>query len=356
MNCRPFTHALTIATALALAISSSALASAHDSVPRETAGWSAHPLSGCGLPSTMHTPPDGYLTLSALKSAPVPMSSHSSVIQKAVQVHARWLTSTTCGARSDRVHTLPPRRGSQQPHALPPSNNWAGYQASTVDGESATAAEATWTVPKVSAIPPDDQTGYSSMWPGIGEGTNGDELIQAGTESNVPCDLLTCSHDEDMWYEMWPAELEYVDFGVAVAGGDQVGTEAEYSPDLNQATFILCNYTNKVCDSKTQTPPVPPDASVEWIVERPCVGNHFPVLEPFGTVTFTKALAYSNSYRKTVFQTGADSIDMGTGPNGTITMAATGPDTAGDGSSFSVTWKRWGPYSPYDGQGCKEKG
>ncbi|GAB3589002.1 hypothetical protein GCM10027579_29400 [Calidifontibacter terrae] len=148
-----------------------------------------------------------------------------------------------------------------------------------------------WVVPKLLS-----HTGttnnYSSIWPGIGSGTNtSNELIQAGTEQDAVCNAAACAdgtwHQSNyFWFEYVPGANQLVPTNFPVGTGQSVF--AEVSDLHGEAIYDLCNVSTNRCVEFTSTHGTPGD-QFEWIVERKTVSWGLPPLANYGSVALTNA-------------------------------------------------------------------
>jgi hypothetical protein len=141
------------------------------------------------------------------------------------------------------------------------SKNWAGNVA---DGDTYTEAYAEWTVPKANSTGK-GTTAYSASWVGIGQGNSKTyPLVQAGTESNY-----TGSAHYTIWHEVWPQEATSVNYGFSVSVGDTVFVTIQFAED-GQASMTADDFnTDKEQTASDTLTGSQPDATAEWILERP---------------------------------------------------------------------------------------
>ena len=173
--------------------------------------------------------------------------------------------------------------------------NWAGY---VLQGQTYTSVSGSWTVPSVSCG--SDAGSVSSTWVGI-DGFNEQTVEQTGTYSN--CVIFTNSFGA--WWEMVPTDSVQQGINEPVSPGDQMtasvvfqGTPGFYFLDLsndgNGNNKDQWSFTTEQFDADNPT-----NTTAEWITEHTSTAPFSFPLAPFGSVTFTSAVA-------------------GTGPAGTI--------------------------------------
>jgi Peptidase A4 family len=226
------------------------------------------------------------------------------------------------------------------PHNETLSNNWSGY---AISGDSYTAVQATWTVPKVSyqSYSGSPKVEASSAWIGIGgSAENDDSLIQIGTMQ------AAASSGEDQyfaWYEVLPAtEVPISSKNYPVKAGDTVTATIECtaacgSYALSTWTLTLTNpgrwpkpYSITMQYASSMT-------SVEWIMEVPCLKDcatseaGIAYMPNFGSTTFT-AISVNNA-----------NPNLARSPNGIILKDPNGnarstPSDPVGGNSFTVSF------------------
>jgi Peptidase A4 family len=305
-----------------------------------------HEVTGCGRAMTLYTPRTSAAGLpgSALGE---PGGPHS-ILAVAAQHHVRWLSALDCRAtRSQNRFPATPRHV-----AAATSGNWSGYADET--DAPPNYAQMYWTVPHLGPVSGLGQTDYSSIWPGIGSGGDG-ELIQDGTEQNVSCQVIidgctTGSQTDYFWIEAFPAEAQEEVTNLTPNPGDSVAAAVYWSSSTG-AEFTLCDFTQNECLTGSQSVPAP-DIWAEWIVERTgqCYTRggdvSLPPLAPFGTVNVTGAgydetplgdLEYTIPEEATTIE--YDMYDA----DGTQLDSTSGLGSGG--SSFSVTWDNYGAAS-----------
>jgi hypothetical protein len=245
-------------------------------------------VHGCGKPVTLVTPAHagGALPGRALGLPDGP----GSVLAAATQRHSRFLHTISCAAHRTKP-TKATRRGGS------PSVNWAGW----IDAvPSPNYVQATWHA----ASPCCDEHSFdtSSIWPGIGSGTHGTELIQAGTEANMSA---SGHRTLFLWFELYPEEAQQQIKNMTVRQGDKISVSASYNASAAPgATFVICNVTRNVCVAANQRSKRP-DGQAEWIVERTsvCDGHilTYPPLASIGPVKLSGARYDLNGDGKAAF-------------------------------------------------------
>jgi hypothetical protein len=181
------------------------------------------------------------------------------------------------------------------------SPNWAGNEA--VDG-TYTDAEMNWTVPSIYA----QYNAYSSIWPGVGHGTgSADQLLQAGTAQQYPCDGNGWCYY--WWMQVYPMSSSGFDMG-PVYPGDTFFAHVIYSATQNTALFHVIDGTQGwnqswyVCAAGYYNPCTLGAnkclcATAPFIIERPGVSTsgvcYFYGLADYGFVEITYAKAANSS-------------------------------------------------------------
>lgn len=140
------------------------------------------------------------------------------------------------------------------------SYNWAGYVARVA---SPGYVQAQWRVPRACCA--HEGTNYTSIWPGLGNGRNGTELIQAGTEQDVSAGGRGTDY---FWFEMLPDEVQQRITNLVPRPGDLVSASAAYRNGT--ATFVVCDLTTRKCAFGSRKTPRPANQA-EWMLERTAV-------------------------------------------------------------------------------------
>jgi Peptidase A4 family len=159
-----------------------------------------------------------------------------------------------------------------------------------------------WTVPNAySPNPADGNTYYSSAWLGIdGDGSN--DVLQAGTETDVTGNGPATSY---AWWEWFPADSMGIS-NVPFAPGDAAALII-CSTGPTTAFFGFGNMTSKIFTSFAVTAPDKTTLvgnCAEAIVERPTVNGVLAELPRYGENFFDAALAVTHS---------GNVFDLGTG-------------------------------------------
>lgn len=117
--------------------------------------------------------------------------------------------------------------GTRQQH----SRNWSGASISARDGLMLTDAIGSWTVPAVTAPPPDDDY-RSSTWIGLdGQRSYLDATLpQIGTAQRVKRDAGSVTHTTKAWVQWWPAFPELIIPSFPVNPGDVMGSWVRVIP------------------------------------------------------------------------------------------------------------------------------
>jgi Peptidase A4 family len=233
-------------------------------------------VKGCGEPVTLATPARAGAALPG-RALGLP-DGPGSVLAAAARRHSRFLKTLKCAAHRTEPTKARRRRASG-------SLNWAGWVDNT---PSPNYVQATWQA----ASPCCDEHSFdsSSIWPGIGSGTGGTELIQDGTEADMSA---SGQRTLFLWFEVYPAEFQQQIKNMKVRLGDKISVSASYNASAAPgATFVICNVTRNVCLAANQRSKRP-DGHAEWIVERTsfCDGRTltYPPLASIGPVKFSGA-------------------------------------------------------------------
>lgn len=274
--------------------------------PAHAAGSSPEPTAstltaGDGCPANSATiVPNAEALASAGARALLPVGvdasdaallDESPVIQRALAEGVSWVADTGCEV-TDVATVVPPDDDSKDPGTdststvASSSYNWSGYRLRGLDYDHSYYNQASmiWSVPNAVWEGTGDISA-TTIWPGIGTGKAGDELFQAGTESQyVPNGLGGGTKTYYAWWEIVPDEPTEVKFsGFPIAAGDEVGSIV--TVHANGIVLLdVCDYTVGDCVEKQ----VNVDAidilaqQAEWIVERPQLSPGFTELSNFG--------------------------------------------------------------------------
>ena len=208
-----------------------------------------------------------------------------------------WLGSTGCtqtlnqsGASQVAVPGGEVIPRASQPVALTtpapnPLANWSGIES---DAGKFTGASMTWTVPAptTTATP-----AALSIWPGIGQGSNTDKLIQAGTQQSQGGATYA-------WTEVVPGEFQQQINGMSVAAGDNMAVNVAWDHSTGTAAFLVVNYSTHKAKEITDPVTGSSGSSAEWIAERTescgganCVPGIYPHLLKFGLLEIVNGAA-----------------------------------------------------------------
>lgn len=153
------------------------------------------------------------------------------------------------------------------------SSNWSGYAET---GGAYTTAQATWTVPSVSAT---SSATYSSAWVGI-DGDGNSNLIQTGTES----DYVNGAAQYSAWWEILP-DYSVTIPSVPVKAGDSITASVSKSSGTSWVIALKDNTTGKSWSAtKTYTGQ---GQSAEFVQEAPTVGGSQAAVAHFSTFDFS---------------------------------------------------------------------
>lgn len=264
------------------------------------------------------------------------------LIARAINKNYRWIDDYTCSPG----HSNQDGQGTTQRDTLAPASqapaevdaNWAGYRngdatqyISRVYGE--------WTVPSVSG-----QTGYSSVWPGIGDGDNGDYLVQAGTEQDASLPPFG-NANYYFWYEVLPNDPnQKVLDKYSPAPGDVVDIEINHDPTARTATFIICDASQNKCFSPMNEPVGGQESKsgVDWVVERTEEDGQYPRLANFGQVHWADAYQVYKGNVQTVNET-ANYYKLNMDNCSFNQRLANTSALGSDGQTFYDQWVNYGP-------------
>lgn len=218
-----------------------------------------------------------------------------------------WLSSVRCG-HSDHVNGPDNRPGSPNPGRFAQTNvrpldtptqrycsvtpgvdclaNWSGYESGpNAPSGMKTTADMEWNVPTQASS--DDNNDVITVWPGFGQGTNADYLVQAGTESDQTTSFggIIKDHSYTAWYEIVPGESEVPIDNLPIDPGDHMNVIVFYDTSSHLGNFILVDETTDQGVDLTQRVPGRTGSQSEWVVERSCTGDPctFHQLGNFGT-------------------------------------------------------------------------
>jgi hypothetical protein len=207
-----------------------------------------------------------------------------------------WLGSTGCvqvdalsgapavGALGDMAASasLPAGSAAATPNI---SNNWSGFES---DANHFTGVSMTWTVPTPTSTA---SPASLSIWPGIGQGSNSDKLIQAGTEQSQGGATFA-------WTEVVPGEFQQQVGGMSVTAGDNMAVNVGWDHSTGTAAFVVADYSTHKVKEITQSVTGSSGSSAEWIAERTegcggskCIPGIFPHLLNFGAVEIVNGAA-----------------------------------------------------------------
>lgn len=193
------------------------------------------------------------------------LASMKSFKHKATTTGPAWTCGNVShGQRGSDSTVTPAGLGGSGSHF---NNKWAGNQVSfNLNGDaydSYTAATLRWVLP----IPVNDPNGavYSetSIWPGIGTGQNGGQLVQAGTESWTQ---PNSSYTYNLWYEVYPYQKAVYVYPFNINHGDQLYIQVWYAGQI--AYFYISNDSHGQSVQYSENFTGRTGDSAEWIVEK----------------------------------------------------------------------------------------
>ncbi|WP_158304369.1 G1 family glutamic endopeptidase [Beijerinckia indica] len=142
---------------------------------------------------------------------------------------------------------------------------------------------------------------YSSQWPGI-DGYGSGDVLQAGVEADAYCNGGTTASFYSAWIEWYPFPETRVSVP-AVHPGDLVFIELWNTSATNGYAYIY-NYSTRETATYQLTPPSGVSLqgnSVEWIVERPGVGDGLATLTNYINVSWPHGIAWDYAARSPTY-------------------------------------------------------
>jgi hypothetical protein len=154
------------------------------------------------------------------------------------------------------------------------SENWSGYaivDASNPFAKPGSQVEARYVVPKpASGCASGSETYSSANWVGI-DGAFSNDVLQAGTETDLDCAAGASYY---AWIEWFPnSEIRVTN--LVISPGDLISVSAFIASDASRHLSIE-NLTTRKSVALAMTPPRGTELvgnSIEWIVERPTINN-----------------------------------------------------------------------------------
>jgi hypothetical protein len=154
------------------------------------------------------------------------------------------------------------------------SENWSGYaivDSSNPFAKPGAQVEAQYVVPKpVSGCESGSETYSSANWVGI-DGAFSNDVLQAGTETDLDCAAGASYY---AWIEWFPnSEIRVTN--LVISPGDLMSVSVFVAADASKHLSIE-NLTTRKSVSLAMTPPSGTELvgnSIEWILERPTINN-----------------------------------------------------------------------------------
>ena len=193
------------------------------------------------------------------------------------------------------------------------SNNWSGAADFSPAGKPYGFVGGQWTVPSPNTRT--DGAYYASEWVGI-DGWNSNDVLQAGTETQITKILFITAEQVYAWWEWFPAGEVKIN-NLPVSAGDVMYCLI-CADTTSHATVYFSNQSEGVGTRFEITPPRGTTLTgnvAEWIVERPTVGGAVANLTDYAACYFDECIAG-----------GAGNIDN-LGGASLITMTGTGGAT-----------------------------
>jgi Peptidase A4 family len=169
------------------------------------------------------------------------------------------------------------------------SGNWSGAADFSAKGKPYRWVAGQWTVPNPHA--PGAGSYYASEWVGI-DGWNSNDVLQAGTETEITEILWFNIANVYTWWEWFPAG-EVAITNLPVSAGDVMYCLICVN-STTSATVYFSNQSSGVSTSFTITAPAGTTLVgnvAEWIVERPTIGGNVASLTDYDIVWFDECLA-----------------------------------------------------------------
>lgn len=215
-------------------------------------------------------------------------------------------------ARGSGRRALTARRGSPGVSNAT-SNNWSGAADFSPAGKPYGFVGGQWTVPSPNTR--SDGAYYASEWVGI-DGWNSNDVLQAGTETQITKILFITAEQVYTWWEWFPAGEVKIN-NLPVSAGDVMYCLI-CADTTSHAIVYFSNQSEGVGTRFEITPPRGTTLTgnvAEWIVERPTVGGSVANLTDYVACYFDECIAG-----------GAGNIDNLSGAS-LITMTGTGGAT-----------------------------
>jgi hypothetical protein len=225
------------------------------------------------------------------------------------------------------------RRGALLANAT--SGNWSGAVDFSARGQPYRWVAGQWTVPNPHTPTPGAY--YASEWVGI-DGWNSNDVLQAGTETQITQILWFTITNVYTWWEWFPAG-EVAITNLPVSPGDVMYCLICLNTP-NSATVYFTNQSTGIGTSFTITAPGGTTLvgnCAEWIVERPTIAGSVASLTDYDVVYFDECLAG---------WVGADTIGLDDLSAATsVTMTGTGGaalsvPTVENNHLMKVTWRK----------------
>lgn len=325
--------------------------------------WSIGPANKCpgNVRVVFPTHPDSFYvsnpgSLGEPPGAPPNNSPLRSHIDTSVQRGSAWLHSVTCKPRDARNPVPPGPRSVTYHGATDTSINWSGYEEAPTAGETYDSASLQWVIPPVNER--SDLTVVSSIWPGLGSGSNVlDSLAQAGTDQNGACEVGCLYHSTtyDFWYEVYPEESSQT-ISMSANPGDTVVVEVGYNTNGGIVTFYFDDLTTNQTATVQQILGAYESTGnqAEFILERTesCgIGScTYPSLMNFGTEQMTTPEATENiggtDYVYHLTTTNPAAFDMWDCPSDNPYEELALTNSVQPDGSFSISWLNWGVTDP----------
>ncbi len=191
-------------------------------------------------------------------------------------------------ARTAGGRTVTARRGAAGVSNAT-SSNWSGAARFSPAGKPYGFVGGQWTVPSPNSTT--DGVFYASEWVGI-DGWNSNDVLQAGTETQITKVLFITARQVYAWWEWFPAG-EVAISNLPVAAGDVMYCLI-CADTSTHATMYYSNQSQGVGTQFEVTAPARTSLTgnvAEWIVERPTVNGSVANLTDYAACYFDECIA-----------------------------------------------------------------
>jgi hypothetical protein len=212
------------------------------------------------------------------------------------------------------------------------SSNWSGYIiSSSTKPFKVEEVKANFMVPVAQQAFGicSESAVYGSSWVGI-DGDGSDDVLQDGISFSASCDDSVTTPSYAAWYEWYPYS-ETVITNFPVSPGDDITVEV-WNTSATAAKAYLINYTANTKVTISFSAPSGTTLTgncVEWIVERPEVGDGLTNLTNYIATAFFNSMAWNYTASTPTYN------EPGKAPSGTV-YASTMLDNSSNPISYPV--------------------